>query len=323
MSKNGTIFKIQASPRMEIFWQDKMRENFPSHFHEHYVIGCMLRGERIYKCGEQAGKLRAHEIMFINPGQMHECRASGKAPSTWLALHFPIATIFALGSRIDLQGHAPFFPSLTISDNSILEKLLALACKPSEEKALELLRHILPGPGAGSPGAASSASRASLLVPATAFQGKASSASLPAFFHLLKDRQSHSACADLGKCRTEKKKNALYSVISSICSSFLDEPDQDLSLDKMAQKAKMGKFVFLRKFKNLLGISPCRFLDLLRLNLARDSLYEGGSLSQCAQSFGYYDQSHLTRHFTANFGFSPACFQKACSSLAKKEKNSK
>lgn len=254
---------LKISPLMEFFWQDKMSPDFPNHFHDHYVIGCLLRGERFFQCGGIKGRLFQNQIMIINPGQAHKCESYGKTPSSWLALHFSVQALRSLTNSKNDEKSIPFFKPLIWSDNIALEKLLSLSADLTEKKAKELLNYLF-------------------------------------------ENQKREA-------EPNPSRNSFPTYINLIYQNFKLQPDKYPSLEEMAYKVNMSKYTLIRKFKDLLGISPYRYLEIIRLNLVRQQLCKGRSLSQCAQSFGYYDQSHMTRQFTNIFGFTPGCLKKAAS----------
>lgn len=249
---------------MEFFRQDKMPREFPAHFHEHYAAGCLLRGERIFTCGGQTGRLVPGQLLVINPGQAHKCAESGKTPSAWLALHFSVETLRRLAGNFEKSPSAPFIKPAVWRDKLTLEKFLSLAADQTEENARAFLSRLLRSARAGD----------------------------------FDERQNQA-----GK--------TFPSAFIAVYRELAGRPDASLSLDEMAFRANMDKYSFLRKFKELTGISPRRYLENLRLNLARKKLCEGESVCRCAQSLGYYDQSHFTRQFARNFGVTPGKMRKA------------
>lgn len=262
MSQSETEFNI--SPLMEFFRQDKLPHEFPAHFHEHYTVGCLLRGERLFDCGGHAGNLVPNQLLIINPGQAHKCADSGKTSSAWLAAHFSVEALRRLAGKFEKSPSAPFIQPTVWRDNLALEKFLSLTAERTEENARGFLLYLL--------GAARE-----------------------------EDFENP-------KCAVRK---SFPSVFNAICRELAERPDVSLSLDEMACRANMNKYSFLRKFKGLTGISPRRYQESLRLNLARKKLCEGQSVSRCAQNLGFYDQSHFTRQFTRNFGVTPGQLRKA------------
>lgn len=64
----------------------------------------------------------------------------------------------------------------------------------------------------------------------------------------------------------------------------------------------------VRDFTGAYGIAPHRYLTGRRVELARELLLAGLPLAETAVRAGFYDQSHLTRHFRRMLGVSPARF---------------
>jgi AraC-like DNA-binding protein len=62
----------------------------------------------------------------------------------------------------------------------------------------------------------------------------------------------------------------------------------------------------VRAFSREFGIPPHRYLTGRRLELARRHLLDGQPPARAATLAGFYDQAHLTRHFTRLLGVGPA-----------------
>ncbi len=67
----------------------------------------------------------------------------------------------------------------------------------------------------------------------------------------------------------------------------------------------------VRAFRAAYGIPPHRYLTGRRVDLARHLLLGGMPPADVAAAVGFYDQAHLTRHFTRTLGVTPARFQRA------------
>jgi AraC-like DNA-binding protein len=90
-----------------------------------------------------------------------------------------------------------------------------------------------------------------------------------------------------------------------------DQMGQPLSLDRLARAAGTDKFQLAKMFKRELGIAPHRYLIGRRLTAVQQSLASGASIADAAAAAGFFDQSHLHRHFTRRLGFTPAQFVRA------------
>lgn len=62
----------------------------------------------------------------------------------------------------------------------------------------------------------------------------------------------------------------------------------------------------VRAFTDRYGLPPHRYLTGRRIERARQLLLAGRRPAEAAVAAGFYDQSHLTRHFTRYLGISPA-----------------
>ena len=67
----------------------------------------------------------------------------------------------------------------------------------------------------------------------------------------------------------------------------------------------------VRAFGSEFGISPHQYLTSRRVDLARRLLLDGMPPSLAAAEAGFYDQSHLTRHFRHVLGTSPGRYAKS------------
>lgn len=90
-----------------------------------------------------------------------------------------------------------------------------------------------------------------------------------------------------------------------------DAPLVPPTLTQMAQMAGMSKYQLLRRFEKSYGITPYAWLLQQRAELARGLIRRGESLALAAASSGFADQSHMTRIFARQFGYSPGALKKA------------
>lgn len=89
-------------------------------------------------------------------------------------------------------------------------------------------------------------------------------------------------------------------------SSYIDSHIQhNISVDVLALQVHMSKYHFLRKFKDLTGVTVHNFITNKRLISAIAGLREGKSISQVYQDSGFSDYSSFLRNFKKTFGVSP------------------
>lgn len=100
---------------------------------------------------------------------------------------------------------------------------------------------------------------------------------------------------------------ALTRVHARLCDAPLQVP----SLAELAQLAGLSKFQLLRRFRAVYGMTPFAWLQHQRAERARAWIAAGMDLARAAAAAGFADQSHMTRVFLRQFGFTPGTWRKA------------
>lgn len=78
-----------------------------------------------------------------------------------------------------------------------------------------------------------------------------------------------------------------------------------LSMADAAAELHYAPTHLIRSFTREFGMAPHQYLTSRRVDLARGLLLDGRSVSEAAAGSGFYDQSHLTRHFQRIVGVRP------------------
>jgi AraC-like DNA-binding protein len=79
-----------------------------------------------------------------------------------------------------------------------------------------------------------------------------------------------------------------------------------VTLDELARAAGVSRHRLSRLFRTAYGVPPHRFQLARRIRVARQMLERGDGVAQVAQATGFFDQSHLHRHFRRTLGMTPA-----------------
>jgi AraC-like DNA-binding protein len=95
---------------------------------------------------------------------------------------------------------------------------------------------------------------------------------------------------------------ALKRAVERLC----DDAASNLTLSELAQAAGVDRHRLTRLFRAAYGLPPHRFQLARRLEEARVLIERGAGVAHAAAAVGFFDQSHLTRHFGRAFGFTPA-----------------
>jgi len=92
---------------------------------------------------------------------------------------------------------------------------------------------------------------------------------------------------------------------------LLDERVVDgLTLDEAAGLVHAHPAHLVRAFSTAYGIAPHQYLNSRRVDRARRLLLDGRSPGEVASATGFFDQSHLTRHFRKLVGVTPGRYAK-------------
>ncbi len=82
-----------------------------------------------------------------------------------------------------------------------------------------------------------------------------------------------------------------------------------ITVDMLAEQVHMSKYYFLRKFKELTGITVHSFLTHKRLIRACQEIKKGSGITQAWQSCGFADYSSFLRNFRAVYGMTPGKYR--------------
>jgi len=85
--------------------------------------------------------------------------------------------------------------------------------------------------------------------------------------------------------------------------------EEELSLSELARQHGDNPFTLLRRFKEATGITPHAFRLNRRIDRAKELLQAGVEIAEVALRCGFYDQSHLHRHFKALTAMTPRQYQ--------------
>lgn len=100
-------------------------------------------------------------------------------------------------------------------------------------------------------------------------------------------------------------------LVENIRSMIIREPAKEHSLDSLAKAAGLSKFHFLRKYRQLSGVSPADDVRRIRLSFAKDLLISTDEpLKGIAERSGLSNETSLCRLFQKYYKKSPGQFRK-------------
>jgi AraC-like DNA-binding protein len=110
-------------------------------------------------------------------------------------------------------------------------------------------------------------------------------------------RDNHSTAAPSREASAEVRQ-----VRERLADELLAPP----TLAELAAMTGLSTYQVLRRFEKTYGVPPHAWLVLQRSERARHLIRHGAGLAEAAAASGFSDQSHMTRIFTRQFGFTPA-----------------
>ena len=89
-------------------------------------------------------------------------------------------------------------------------------------------------------------------------------------------------------------------------------PECSLTIAELSDQFSVSKYHLIHMFKQEVGLTPHQFHIQNRVRKAQRLLYQPMSITDVALNAGFYDQSHLIRHFKRMLGLSPSAYRAAC-----------
>ncbi|KWH65344.1 GlxA family transcriptional regulator [Burkholderia sp. AU18528] len=103
------------------------------------------------------------------------------------------------------------------------------------------------------------------------------------------------------------RSNRIHDVITHIRANLGTE----LTVDKLADVARMSKRQFTRRFKDETGLTPAKAVERIRLETARDFVTSSSwTIDTIARETGYADTERMRRSFVRAFGHPPQALRR-------------
>ena len=93
--------------------------------------------------------------------------------------------------------------------------------------------------------------------------------------------------------------------IQAVLRHIGENLNQPLTLSELAALTGLSMWRFATVFRQQVGVAPHRYICRLRLERAQALMRDGMPAATAASEAGFYDQSHLSRHFKNVFGMTP------------------
>lgn len=102
--------------QIEAYRFEGIRQPFPNHFHEHYVIGFVEEGERQLSCRNREYTLEKGSIVVFNPGDNHGCTQSDGGTWDYRGFNISREVMLRLAEEVTGRKELPGFSRNVIYD---------------------------------------------------------------------------------------------------------------------------------------------------------------------------------------------------------------
>ncbi len=99
--------------------------------------------------------------------------------------------------------------------------------------------------------------------------------------------------------------------VREVRERLADDSARVPNLAELARLTGLSRYQVLRRFERAYGLPPHAWLLRRRAERARVLIRDGSTLSAAAAATGFADQSHMTRVFARQFGFTPGAWRRA------------
>jgi AraC-like DNA-binding protein len=246
--------------------------SFPRHWHGNYGLGVVDSGAQRSASGRGAVEAFAGHCLTHNPGEVHDGTPIGGTARRWRMFHIEPG---AMARLFGVSSSDDLEWHAPVMDDQVLRFALDRAFAASRAA----------GPTQQTPDSADSPLLEEALL-------------------LAVGRASPPARSPQAR-KTDGENLAI--VVERLADNVMQAP----TLDELAALVGTSRYTLVRQFGRRHGLPPMAWLLQLRLQRARERIAAGWGLADTALSCGFSDQSHLTRLFTRQFGYTPGSWRRA------------
>lgn len=252
--------------------QIESSRHFPRHWHDTFGLGLIDDGAHCSASARGTVQAYAGHLISTNPGEVHDGRPLGAPARRWRMVYMDGA---ALQASTQAPGDTPN-PSLVLTQPVFADPRLRHA-----------LRQLF-----------------ALLLGGTTRRGGDTLARDEAWAHVCGRLLAQHA--NLGT-----RPHGPPAPLDRVRDRLADDLAQTPSLAELATLAGLSRYQVLRHFVQAHGLPPHAWLRQQRVARARTLIARGTGLADAALASGFADQSHMTRSFVQQLGFTPGAWRQA------------
>ena len=266
------VARVLASPLKGVYSTHiDSAQQFGRHWHDTYGFGFLEHGAQEWFSGRGIVRGYPGEVITTNPGEVHDGRPLGPPTRRWRILYIDVDVMTTLTAPE--RGHAEI-TSPVIKDPLLVRILQGLFSRL--ERWNSRPPHARP-------------------VDSLAFEE-----ALVASCVRLMARHGATRWRDVPSRD-----------LQHIRERLADDSARCPSLADLARLTGLSRYQVLRRFERAYGLPPHAWLLRRRAERARVLIRDGCTLAVAAVETGFADQSHMTRVFARQFGFTPGAWRRA------------
>jgi AraC-like DNA-binding protein len=247
--------------------------HFGRHWHNTYGFGFLEHGAQAWWSGRGNVCGYPGDVISTNPGEVHDGQPVGQPTRRWRIVYMDVGVMMNIIGR---QGQHTEISRPVIHDESLIQQLRRLFSLIERWDARSGIRK-------------SEAVALALEEALTA-----------ACTRLMVRHGSTPAAAAVPA-------HDLTCVRDRLADELADPP----RLADMAKMTGLSRYQVLRRFEQAYGLPPHAWLIRCRAERVRLLIRDGVPIATAAAACGFADQSHMTRVFVRQFGFTPGAWRKA------------
>jgi AraC family transcriptional regulator of adaptative response/methylated-DNA-[protein]-cysteine methyltransferase len=117
------------------------------------------------------------------------------------------------------------------------------------------------------------------------------------------ERAGFRACK---RCGTDPRAE----MVEKACRFIQSHPEEAVTLAALGRELNVSPFHLQRTFKQVTGVTPKAYADTCRMQMLKDGLQDGHSVTRALYDAGYGSSSRLYERADAHLGMTPAAYRK-------------
>lgn len=112
--------------QIEAYRFEGVKQKFPNHFHDYYVIGFIEKGKRLLVCSGRESIIRPGDILLFNPGDNHTCRQISEEALDYRCLNIQPDVMRKTATEIQGTASLPTFRENVAFNSDLADSLREL-----------------------------------------------------------------------------------------------------------------------------------------------------------------------------------------------------